>query len=145
MLDVQKGKFQGCARRRSCAALAQARMSGGKQVLWACSCLFPEQLWPSCRKMERTVKEGASEDGSSAIRQAYLAALQQELASLYQLMAQLDALAGHPLPIGGIPLPVEEPSNSVRRFCLSSDLHSCRRQKMQHEHVSLLRAGIDCD
>ena len=47
------------------------------------------------------MKEGASEDGSSAIRQAYLAALQQELASLYQLMAQLDALAGHPLPTGG--------------------------------------------
>lgn len=76
-------------------------MSEGKQVPWACSCLFPEQVWPSCRKMERTVKEGASEDGSSAIRQAYLAALQQELASLYQLMAQLDALAGHPLPTGG--------------------------------------------
>ena len=70
-------------------------------MLWACNCLFPEELWPSCRKMERTVKEGASEDGSSAIRQAYLAALQQELASLYQLMAQLDALAGHPLPTGG--------------------------------------------
>ena len=76
-------------------------MSGGKQVPWACNCLFSEQLWPSCRKMERTVKEGASEDSSSAIRQAYLAALQQELASLYQLMAQLDALAGHPLPTGG--------------------------------------------
>ncbi|CAL5229384.1 g12698 [Coccomyxa viridis] len=52
------------------------------------------------RKLERTVKEAASEDSSSAIRQAYLAALQQELSSLYQLMAQLDALAGHPLPAG---------------------------------------------
>ncbi len=56
------------------------------------------------RKLERTVKEAASEDSSSAIRQAYLAALQQELSSLYQLMAQLDALAGHPLP-AGMPCP----------------------------------------
>ena len=46
------------------------------------------------------MKEATSEDSSSAIRQAYLAALQQELSSLYQLMAQLDALAGHPLPAG---------------------------------------------
>lgn len=46
------------------------------------------------------MKVAASEDSSSAIRQAYLAALQQELSSLYQLMAQLDALAGHPLPAG---------------------------------------------
>ena len=52
------------------------------------------------RKTERTVKEAAAEDSASAIRQAYLAALQRELASLYQLMAQLDALAGHPLPAG---------------------------------------------
>ena len=50
------------------------------------------------------MKEAASEDSSSAIRQAYLAALQQELSSLYQLMAQLDALAGHPLPAGAAPL-----------------------------------------
>ena len=52
------------------------------------------------------MKEAASEDSSSAIRQAYLAALQQELSSLYQLMAQLDALAGHPLPAGtALPMP----------------------------------------
>ena len=50
--------------------------------------------------MELAVKEAAPEDGGSAIRQAFLAALQAELASLYQLMAQLDALAGHPLPAG---------------------------------------------
>ena len=54
----------------------------------------------ACRKTEQTVKDAAIEDSSSAIRQAYLAALQQELSSLYQLMAQLDALAGHPLPAG---------------------------------------------
>ena len=53
-----------------------------------------------CRRMEQTVKEAAAEDCGSAIRQAFLAALQKELASLYQLMAQLDALAGHPLPAG---------------------------------------------
>ena len=46
------------------------------------------------------MKEAAAEDCGSAIRQAFLAALQKELASLYQLMAQLDALAGHPLPAG---------------------------------------------
>ena len=46
------------------------------------------------------MKEAAAEECGSAIRQAFLAALQKELASLYQLMAQLDALAGHPLPAG---------------------------------------------
>ena len=46
------------------------------------------------------MKEAAAEECGSAIRQAFLAALQKELASLYQLMAQLDTLAGHPLPAG---------------------------------------------
>ena len=46
------------------------------------------------------MREAAAENCGSAIRQAFLAALQKELASLYQLMAQLDALAGHPLPAG---------------------------------------------
>ena len=53
-----------------------------------------------CRKMELAVREAAAEDSGSAIRQAFLAALQKELGSLYQLMAQLDTLAGHPLPAG---------------------------------------------
>ncbi|EIE20511.1 hypothetical protein COCSUDRAFT_48540 [Coccomyxa subellipsoidea C-169] len=49
------------------------------------------------RKLQSHAKE---QDGGSAIRQAFQAALQHELNSLYQLMAQLDALAGHPLPAG---------------------------------------------
>lgn len=53
-----------------------------------------------CRKMQEHVKEAGMQEGESAIRQAFKAALQRELSSLYQLMAQLDALAGHPLPAG---------------------------------------------
>ena len=55
----------------------------------------------------------AGADSPSAIRQAFVAALQRELASHYFLLSRLDALAMRPLPTGACYVIARPPLSST--------------------------------